>query len=59
MKEETKEETFLTAKQLAARWNCCPHTIWRMSSLPRVKLGARLIRYKLSDIEAIESKSQK
>ena len=46
----------LTRRQLAQRWNCCPHTIARRKDLQPVRLGRRLLRYRLSDVEAIERK---
>jgi hypothetical protein len=45
----------LTKQQLAKRWNCCTHTIARRKDLKPLRLGRRLIRYRLSDIEAIEA----
>jgi hypothetical protein len=44
----------LTRRQLAQRWNCCPHTIARRKDLRPIRLGRRLLRYRLSDVEAIE-----
>jgi len=45
----------LTRRQLADRWNCCVHTVGRRKDLRPVRLGRRLLRYKLSDVEAIEA----
>lgn len=45
----------LTRRQLAQRWHCCVHTIARRKDLDPVRLGRRLLRYRLSDVEAIEA----
>ena len=45
----------VTTAQLAKRWGVCVHTIRRNKDLKPIKLGRRLIRYRLSDIEALES----
>lgn len=45
----------LTRQQLAERWRCCGHTIARRKDLQPVRLGRRLLRYRLSDVEAIEA----
>jgi hypothetical protein len=45
----------LTRQELATRWNCCTHTIARRKDLKTVRLGPRLVRYRLTDIEAIEA----
>lgn len=44
----------LTRKQVAARWRVCAHTVARRRDLQPVRLGRRLLRYRLSDVEAIE-----
>jgi hypothetical protein len=45
----------LTRQELARRWNCCAHTIARRKDLTPVRLGPRLLRYRISDVEAIET----
>lgn len=47
----------LTRAQLAVRWGCCRHTIARRNDLHPIRLGRRLVRYRLKDIEAIEAAS--
>jgi hypothetical protein len=42
-------------RQLAARWNCCPHTIARRTDLKPLRFNRRLLRYRLEDIVAIET----
>lgn len=44
----------LTREQVAQRWGCCTHTIARRKDLQPVRLGPRLVRYRLVDVEAIE-----
>lgn len=44
----------LSREQVAARWNCCPHTVARRKDLKPLRLGRRLLRYRLCDVEAIE-----
>jgi hypothetical protein len=48
-------EILLSRKQLADRWGCCLHTIARNHHLEAVRLSRRLLRYRLSDVEAIEA----
>src|SRR5437867_12406972 len=45
----------LTRRQLAQRWNCCPHTVARRPDLQPVRLGPRLVRYRLAEIQEIEA----
>jgi hypothetical protein len=42
-------------RQLAQRWNCCPHTIARRTDLNPLRFNRRLLRYRLEDIVAIEA----
>ncbi len=49
------KETLFSRRELAQRWNCCPHTIARRRDLEAVRLSRRLLRYRLKDIEAIEA----
>jgi hypothetical protein len=52
---QTDQPTLLTRRQLAQRWSCCPHTIARRKDLQPVRFGRRLLRYRLSDVEAVEA----
>jgi hypothetical protein len=45
----------LTRKQLAERWTCCSHTIARRKDLHPIRLGPRLVRYSLDEIQTIEA----
>jgi hypothetical protein len=47
--------SLLTRQELAERWRCCPHTIARNKQLRPIRLGNRLVRYRLTDVEAIEA----
>jgi len=49
----------LTRQQLAQRWHCCVHTIARRKDLQPVRLGRRLLRYRLADVEAIEGAAKR
>jgi hypothetical protein len=53
------QPTLLSRQQLAQRWGCCKHSIARRHDLEPVRLSRRMLRYKLSDIEAIESAAAK
>jgi len=44
----------LTRKQLADRWQVCPHTIARRKDLNPIRLNRRLLRYRLADVVALE-----
>lgn len=53
----SRDQTYLSRKQLASRWSCCVETIKRKENcglIPAVRLGKRFVRYRLSDIERIE-----
>jgi len=55
------EETFLKRRELAARWRCSKETIKRKQRaglLNPVRLSARMLLYKLSEIEALEVAAQ-
>ena len=54
MKHKIASKVFLTRRELAERWSCCTHTIARMKKLKPFRFNKRLLRYRLSDIEAIE-----
>ena len=49
---------FLTRRQLAQRWGVCPHTIARRKDLRPVRLGRRLVRYRVEDVQAVEAGAQ-
>jgi hypothetical protein len=54
------EDVLLDRKSLAKRWHCSTETIKRREAegvLKATKLGGRLVRYRLSDIQALESES--
>jgi hypothetical protein len=57
------KETFLTAKELGARWGCSVKSLSNNRSLrqgtdlPFIRLG-RLVRYRLSDVTAFEAKGR-
>ena len=56
----SKNGVTLDRKQLAERWSCCVETIKRREKarvLTALKLG-RLVRYRLSDIEAVEAEAE-
>ncbi len=46
--------SLLTRKQLADRWQVCPHTVARRTDLNPVRLNRRLIRYRLADVLELE-----
>ena len=55
------EEKLLSRNGLAARWEMHPITLRRKEKagkLPFLKLGARGVRYRLSDIERIEAEAE-
>ena len=52
---ERRIHALLTRRQVAQRWNCCGHTIARMRNLRPVRFNRRLLRYRLEDIQAIET----
>lgn len=45
----------LSRRQVAQRWNCCEHTVARRKDLKPLRFNRRLLRYRLTDIEAIEA----
>lgn len=56
----TKQERFLTRKDLSERWNVSQKTLIRREqagTITPVFLGERSIRYRLSEIEAIEAEA--
>jgi hypothetical protein len=55
---QLSKEELLTRRQVAERWKCCTETLKRREKsglLPFVVLSTRLKRYRLSDIEALET----
>jgi len=52
-----QDPIFLTAQQLAKRWDVSTMFIWRMKrakKLQAYKIGERAVRYKFADVLAIE-----
>lgn len=50
----------LTPKELAARWACTVYHIYKLcreDRLPHFKVGDRIIRFRLSDIEQYECRN--
>lgn len=45
----------LTRRDVANRWNCCPHTVARRPDLTPIRFNRRLLRYRLEDVQAIEA----
>lgn len=54
------QQVFLTASDLAERWQVNRETVYRRSStaLPYLKLGSRTKRYRLSDVQAFEERNR-
>lgn len=55
---DAQNETLLSRRQLARRWSCHCETIKRKTAaglLHPLRFNARMLRYKLSEIEAIEA----
>lgn len=51
-------ELLVSRKQLSQRWNCCLETIKRREQeglLKAIRFNQRLLRYRLSDVIAIET----
>jgi hypothetical protein len=54
-------KTLITRKQLCARWECCTMTLKRREAegvLKPVRFNSRMLRYRLSDILAIEAAAE-
>ena len=52
------QEMLLSRRALARRWGCCVETIKRAQyagKLKAVRFNARLLRYRLSEVEALET----
>ena len=61
MNNKDEKEKFLKRRELAARWRCSTETIKRKQRaglLTPVRLSARMLLYKLSEIEALEVAAQ-
>ena len=59
-KPDLTDTRTISRKDLALRWSCHPLTIARHEKkglLKPLRLGARLLRYRLGDIESIEAQS--
>ena len=55
---DNQSEQLLSRRALAQRWDCCIETIKRRERegiLKPIRFNQRLLRYKLSDILAIEA----
>ena len=51
----TAKPEFLTRQELARRWKIDPQTVARRGDIKPVRFGARLLRYRLADVQAIEA----
>lgn len=54
----TTAQSLLTRRELATRWHCTPRTIdrhERAGKLQAVYIGPRTVRFRLTDILAIEA----
>src|SRR5579863_10207183 len=47
-------EKLLSRRQVAERWGVCNHTVARRECLVPIRLGRRLLRYRLADVLAHE-----
>ena len=50
--------SLLTREGLARRWQCCTRTIIRYEAqgvITSVRLGPKMVRFRMTDIEAIEA----
>jgi hypothetical protein len=59
---DNQQEQLLSRGALAQRWECCIETIKRRERegvLKSIRFNQRLLRYRLSDIMAIESAAGK
>lgn len=57
---EDASDVTLTRAELALRWKCSAQTVQRREqdvSIPRMKFGPRIVRYRLSDVLEYESRS--
>ncbi len=45
----------LSRQEVARRWGCCPHTIARRKGLRPLRLNRRLLRYRIEDVQAVET----
>jgi len=47
-------EVLLSRREVAHRWSVCEHTVARNKKLQAIRFNARLLRYRLKDVEAVE-----
>ncbi len=47
----------LSRRQVAERWSVCPHTVARTKELVPIRFNGRRLRYRLSDVEALEQQT--
>lgn len=55
---ESNNEVLLSRKQVCERWGCCTMTLRRREAaglIRPVRFNSRMLRYRLSDIVAIET----
>ena len=45
----------LSRRQVAQRWACCEHSVMRRKDLKPLRFNRRFLRYRLSDVKAIEA----
>ena len=48
------EIKLLTRRQVATRWAACPRTVARTKELKPIYFNSRRLRYRLTDVEAVE-----
>jgi hypothetical protein len=56
--QTTQPGHHLTVKEVAARWHCCVHSVRRRRELRPIRFNQRMLRYRLADVEAIETAAQ-
>jgi predicted site-specific integrase-resolvase len=62
LRQTLLREKLLSRKELAQRWDCHIETLKRWEARGRlkpIKVGYKFLRYRLSDIEALERKSER
>jgi hypothetical protein len=52
---QTNSTALLSRKEVAQRWHCCVQSVYRRKDLTPVRFSRRFLRYRLTDIEAIEA----
>jgi len=50
----TDSTKLLSRRQVAERWGVCTHTLARRKDLTPIRFNRRLLRYRLSDVQALE-----